>query len=95
MNNQMKIVDEREDENDEKLDEKEVENDDKFEDCFTESNGEMSCNFCPGTYKREGHLRNHLESKHNRMFKMICSCGKVFPDSTRLSRHKKTCKHSD
>ena len=38
MNNQMKIVDEREDKNDEKLDEKEVENDDKFEDCFTESN---------------------------------------------------------
>ena len=38
----------------------------------------------------EGHLRNHLESKHNKSFKLSCSCGKLFPDSTRLNRHKKT-----
>ena len=93
--NQMKIVDGKEVNKDEKFEKMEVEKEVKFEDCFSETNGEMSCNFCPGTYKREGHLRNHLESKHNKTFKIVCSCGKLFPDSTRLSRHKKTCKHSD
>lgn len=64
-----------------------------FEDCFkTDSSGELRCNFCPGIYKREGHMRNHLESKHMKTFKIVCSCGKLFPDSTRLSRHRKTCK---
>ena len=65
----------------------------KYEDCFKlNSNGELSCNFCPGIYKRDGHMRNHLSSKHMKTFKIVCSCGKLFPDSTRLSRHKKTCK---
>ena len=69
------------------------EKEEKFEDCFqSNSNGELRCNFCPGIYKREGHMRNHLDSKHMKTFKIVCSCGKLFPDSTRLSRHKKTCK---
>ena len=66
---------------------------DKLEDCYTvKQSGELSCNYCPGTYKREGHMRNHLESKHNKTFKLICSCGKLFSDATRFSRHKKSCK---
>ena len=56
------------------------------------ANTELSCNFCPATYKREGHMRNHLESKDNKTFKLICSCGKLFPDMTRLSRHKTSSK---
>ena len=64
----------------------------RLEDCFNEANGEFHCSFCPGIYKREGNIRNHLESKHNKVFKIVCSCGKIFPDSTRLCRHKKTCK---
>ena len=64
-----------------------------FGDCFkTDSSGELHCNFSPGIYKREGHMRNHLESKHMKTFKIVCSCGKLFPDLTRLSRHRKTCK---
>ena len=64
-----------------------------FEDCFSvNSNGELVCNFCPGIYKREGHMRNHLDSKHNKVFKIVCYCGKTFADVTRLSRHKKSCK---
>ena len=66
--------------------------DEKIEDCFTtDKTGEMQCNFCPGKYKREGHLRNHLESKHKKYFKLICKCGNLFPDFARLTRHKKTC----
>ena len=65
-----------------------------FEDCFQEDpKGMLKCNYCPAGYKKEGHLRNHLESKHNKLFKIVCSiCDKVFPDSARLVRHKKTCK---
>ena len=64
----------------------------KFEDCYMDSNGELKCNFCPGTYKREGHMRNHLDTKHKKTFNLVCNCGKLFADSTRLFRHKKTCK---
>ena len=40
-----------------------------FEDCFTvNEDGQMKCKFCPGKYKREGNLRNHLESKRNKLF---------------------------
>ena len=64
-----------------------------FEDCFDEKHGQLQCKFCPGSYKKEGHLRNHLESKHNKKFKIICSnCSSQFPDSNRLTRHKKSCK---
>ena len=64
-----------------------------FEDCFTvNEDGQMKCKFCLGIYKREGHLRNHLENKHNNLFKLMCSvCGGSFPDSSRLVRHKKSC----
>ena len=82
LENQMKIVNEKTDK------------DDLFENCFKTIDGEFICNFCPGKYKREGHLRNHLESKHNKKFRIVCVCGKEFPDSSRLSRHKKTCKVS-
>ena len=68
------------------------EKDDALENCYTELSSGMKCNYCPGIYKREGHLRNHLESKHTKSFKLSCSCGKLFPDSTRLNRHKKNCK---
>ena len=65
-----------------------------FTDCFDEdSNGMLSCKFCPAAYKKEGFLRNHLESKHGKLFKIVCPiCDKVFPDSSKLVRHKKTCK---
>ena len=67
--------------------------DEKLEDCYIViPNGDLSCKFCPGIYKREGHMRNHLESKHNKRFKLICSCGRLFPDLPRLSRHRKSCK---
>ena len=73
------------------IDDTTIKNEDKFEDCFTEeNNGDLKCKYCPGIYKREGHLRNHLESKHKKMFQLICTCGKVFSNSTRLYRHKKT-----
>ena len=64
---------------------------DKFEHCFKEVNGALHCNFCNGVYKKEGHLRNHLESKHNKHFELVCVCGKPFPDFARLTRHKKSC----
>ena len=65
-----------------------------FKDCYEEDpTGMLKCNYCPAAYKKEGHLRNHLESKHNKSFKINCSvCDKVFPDSSRLVRHKKNCK---
>ena len=69
-----------------------AEAEENWENCFTEVSSGLKCNFCPGIYKREGHLRNHLQSKHNKFFKLACICGKLFPDSTRLSRHKKSCK---
>ena len=63
-----------------------------FEQCFTKGESGLQCNFCPGIYKREGHLRNHLKTKHNKSFNLTCKCGKSFADSTRLNRHKKSCK---
>ena len=65
-----------------------------FEECFSsDANGILKCGFCIATYKREGHLRNHLEDKHNLLFALSCSiCHNIFPDCTRLTRHKKTCK---
>ena len=65
-----------------------------FSDCFQESSmGDLTCKFCPAAYKKEGNLRNHLESKHNKRFKIVCSvCDKEFAESSRLVRHKKTCK---
>ena len=65
----------------------------ELDDCFTEVlNGDLLCNFCPGTFKRIGNLRNHLNSKHRMCLKLSCVCGKEFNDSTKLSRHLKTCK---
>ena len=65
----------------------------KIEDCFTiDDKGVMSCNFCPGKYKREGHLKNHIETKHNIDVELICSCGQVFSETTPYNRHKKNCK---
>ena len=55
-------------------------------------NGELSCNFCPGTFKRMGNMRNHLNSKHQMAFELKCACGKLFQDSRKLSRHMKSCK---
>ena len=54
--------------------------------------GEFLCNFCPGKFKRIGNMRNHLSSKHNRVHQLICVCGKDFTDTSRMSRHQKTCK---
>ena len=88
MSEKLKITDE----NTDKKEKEDSKVDERFEDCYSESNGELKCNFCPGTYKREGHLRNHLDTKHKKTFKILCSCGKLFSDSTRLSRHKKSCK---
>ena len=64
-----------------------------LEDCYTKDGADMKCNFCPAVYLREGNLRNHLKSKHNRSFEIVCNnCCKPFADSTRLNRHKKLCK---
>ena len=64
-----------------------------LDDCFTELlDGDLLCNFCPGTFKRIGNLRNHLNSKHRMCFKLTCGCGKEFNDSTKLNRHLKSCK---
>ena len=69
------------------------EKEETFEDCYGEKDGQLQCKFCPGSYKKEGHLRNHLESKHNKKFKIICSnCSSEFRDSYRMTRHKKSCK---
>ena len=46
---------------------------------FTETSKGLKCNFCPALYQREGHLRNHLSSKHNKSLEIKCGfCGKVF-----------------
>ena len=55
-------------------------------------NGEFSCNYCPGAFKRMGNIRNHLNSKHQMAFELKCACGKLFQDSRKLSRHMKSCK---
>ena len=60
---------------------------------FTElPNGELSCNYCKGTFKRMGNMRNHLNSKHQMSHELKCACGKLFEDSRKLSRHLKSCK---
>ena len=64
----------------------------ELDSCFSElPGGDLSCNFCSGTFKRLGHIRNHLNSKHNLKLDLKCVCGKEFNDSTKLSRHQKTC----
>ena len=69
------------------------EEEETFENCYSEKEGELQCKFCPGKYRKEGHLRNHLESKHNKKFKIICSkCGSQYSELARLTRHKKSCK---
>ena len=68
-----------------------ADNEEHFEHCFTKDDNGLKCNFCPGIYQREGHLRNHLKTKHNRSFDLTCKCGKYFANSTRLNRHKKSC----
>ena len=65
---------------------------DSLENCYSKDGTDLKCNFRPGVYKREGHLRNHLKTKHNQSFELICKCGKIFADSTRLNRHKKLSK---
>lgn len=56
-------------------------------------NGDLTCNFCAGTFKRLGNMRNHLNSKHNKSYGLRCSsCGKEFQDARKLSRHLKSCK---
>ena len=65
----------------------------KLEDCFVlDKNGQLNCNYCDGKYQREGHMKNHLETKHNIIVTLICSCGQLFDDTTRYGSHKKSCK---
>ena len=64
----------------------------KIDDCFSEDpSGTLKCMFCPGKYKREGNIKNHVESKHNMLVDLVCKCGQFFVESTRYSRHKKDC----
>ena len=64
-----------------------------IDDCFLEeSSGTLKCRFCPGVYKREGNLKNHVESKHNLVVELVCKCGQIFVETTRYCRHKKDCK---
>ena len=74
--------------------EKEVERNEtvRLEECFTEEPvGILNCNFCPGKYKREGHMKNHIETKHNMSVELICKCGQIFIETTRYLGHKKSC----
>ena len=59
---------------------------------FSKTAAGLSCNYCPAVYSREGQLRNHLASKHNKFYDLICVCGTSFPDTTKFNRHKKSCK---
>ena len=64
-----------------------------LDDCYTVDNeGALQCKYCDGKYKREGHMKNHIETKHNLKIIMSCSCGQIFEDSTRFTRHRKNCK---
>ena len=64
-----------------------------LEDCYTmDKEGTLNCKFCSGKYKKEGHFKNHIETKHNVSVDLICTCGQVFDDTTRYCRHKKSCK---
>ena len=50
-----------------KISEKKIYQEEVFTDCFIENSiGILNCKFCPAVYKKEGHLRNHLESKHDK-----------------------------
>ena len=64
-----------------------------IDDCFLEeSSGTLKCRFCPGIYKREGNLKNHVESKHNLVVELVCKCGQISVETTRYCRHKNDCK---
>ena len=62
-----------------------------FESLIERSKDSLHCKLCPGVYKREGNMRNHLESKHGKVFDLKCACGQTYSDCTKLLRHKKTC----
>ena len=65
----------------------------RIEDCYVEDESRsMCCKFCPGKYIRLGQLKNHLESKHNMIIDLICTCNQIFKETTRYNRHKKNCK---
>ena len=55
-------------------------------------NGEYSCDHCAGVFKRLGNVRNHLKSKHEIDYQLLCTCGKSFQDSSKYSRHTKSCR---
>ena len=63
----------------------------KLETCYTEQAEKFLCKFCTGIYKMKGHLKTHLEVKHNKIIDLSCDCGKVFCDMTKLGRHVKNC----
>ena len=50
------------------------------------SSEEFACRFCPGTFKRLGNMRNHLEKTHGTTFNFNCNCGECFKDSTAFTR---------
>jgi hypothetical protein len=65
----------------------------KLEECFdVDDEGALKCKYCDGKYKREGHMKNHVETKHNVKIDLVCTCGQLFDDTTRYVRHKKSCK---
>lgn len=64
----------------------------RLEDCYRLDDGVLHCKICPGTYKREGHMKNHVETKHNLVVDLTCKCGQLFTDTTKYCRHRKSCK---
>ena len=64
-----------------------------LENCYlVDSEGLLNCKYCVGKYKREGHMKNHIETKHNLKINLSCKCGQIFDDTTRYVRHRKNCR---
>ena len=38
-----------------------------FESLIEKSRNKLHCKLCPGVYKREGNMRNHMESKQGKL----------------------------
>ena len=44
-----------------------------FEDLSSKENNKFICSMCPALFSREGDMRNHLNSKHNKFPPLKCN----------------------